>query len=108
MSIINLDVYTFDLALNTADRPVLVDFWAEWCQPCKMMLPILEEISAEFSDKLVVAKVNIDTEPELAEGLSSVPTLRVYVGDRIVKEIVGAKPKRALLDELKEFIDASV
>lgn len=108
MSIINLDVYTFDLALNTADKPVLVDFWAEWCQPCRMMLPILEEIADEFSDYFVVAKVNVDEEPELAEGLSSIPTLRLYSGDRIVKEIVGARPKRALLAELQEILDASL
>ena len=101
----NLDSETFGQIIGGTTLPVVVDFWAEWCAPCKMMLPILEDLSEEFADSLLVCKVNVDDEPELAEGLSSVPTLRVFVDGILVKEIVGAKPRRALLVELKDFID---
>jgi thioredoxin 1 len=89
-----------------SDKPVLVDFWAEWCGPCKMVSPILEEIAAANSDKLSIVKLNIDENPQIAaaERIMSIPTLNVYHGGKLVKQIVGAKPKAALLADLAEFI----
>ena len=102
MAILNLeDKRFFDAAINTP-VPILIDFWAEWCFPCKTMLPILEDLSE--TEDIVVAKVNVDDLPELAEGITSIPTMRVYVNGEVVKEIVGAKPKPALLVELQEFL----
>jgi thioredoxin 1 len=87
-------------------KAVLVDFWAEWCGPCKMVAPILDEIAAEHGDKLVIAKLNVDENPALAAnyGVTSIPTLNVYQNGQVVKQIIGAKPKAALLAELAEFI----
>ena len=89
-----------------SDKTVLVDFWAEWCGPCRMVAPVLEEIASENSDKLVVAKLNVDENPQTAAnyGVVSIPTLNVYKGGEVVKQIVGAKPKQALLKDLAEFL----
>ena len=89
-----------------SDKTVLVDFWAEWCGPCRMVAPVLEEIASENSDKLIVAKLNVDENPQTAAdyGVVSIPTLNVYKGGEVVKQIVGAKPKQALLKDLAEFL----
>lgn len=92
--------------LINGDKPVLVDFWAEWCGPCRMVGPIVEEIAGEYEDKLSVAKLNVDENPQTAMeyDVMSIPTLIVYQDGVEKKRIVGARPKQALLQELGEFI----
>jgi thioredoxin 1 len=89
-----------------ADKPVIVDFWAEWCGPCRQVAPVLEEIAREHGDKVTIAKVNIDENPEIARQyrIMSIPTMNVYSGGEVVKTIVGAKPKAALLRDLADYL----
>ena len=97
---------TFADEVLRADKPVLVDFWAEWCGPCRMVGPILEEIAAEHGDKISIVKLNVDENPSIAAsyGITSIPTMNVFSGGEVVKQIIGAKPKAALLGDLSEYI----
>ena len=92
--------------LINGDKPVLVDFWAEWCGPCRMVGPIVEEIAGEYADKLAVAKLNVDENPQVSHQyeVMSIPTLIVYQDGEVKKRIVGARPKVMLVQELAEFI----
>jgi thioredoxin 1 len=97
---------TFDEMVLKSGTPVLVDFWAEWCGPCRAVAPILEEIAREHGDKLKIVKLNTDEESAIAikYGITSIPTLNVFVNGEVVKTIIGAKPKPALLRDLAAFI----
>ena len=97
---------TFANDVLQSDKPVLVDFWAEWCGPCKMVAPVLEEIAGEHAEKLSVVKLNIDENPGAARDyqIMSIPTMAVFQGGQMVKSIVGAKPKAAILRDLEAYL----
>jgi len=88
-----------------SDKPVVVDFWAEWCGPCKLVAPILEEI-AGANEGIIIAKLNVDENPQtsMSYGITSIPTMNVYQGGQVVKTIIGAKPKAALLADLAPYL----
>ncbi len=93
---------TFDEVVGSADKPILVDFWAEWCGPCKMIAPILEQFAVEQADKFTIGKLDVDANVATATKFSvmSIPTLLLFKDGHVVARIVGAKPKGALLHEI--------
>jgi thioredoxin 1 len=97
---------SFEKDVLNSDKTVVVDFWATWCGPCKMVAPVLDEIAGENSDKITVAKLDIDQNPSIARDyqVMSIPTMIVFQGGKPVKQIVGAKPKAALLNDLADYL----
>ena len=98
MSVININKNNFQNEVLNSEKPVLLDFWASWCGPCRMVSPIVDEIAAERSD-IKVCKINVDEQPELAAqfGVMSIPTLVVMKGGKVVNKMVGARPKAQIL-----------
>ena len=106
MATVKIDTNNFEADVLGADEPVVVDFWAEWCGPCKMIAPALEELSGELDGQVKIAKVNIDENPQIAAqyGIRSIPTLYIFKGGEVVDQMVGAVPKGKLSDWMKGAI----
>ena len=104
--IVTLSDATFDESVGGAETPIVVDFWAEWCGPCKMIAPVLEDIATEHTGRIQIVKLNVDDNPNVARryDVMSIPTLLVFVDGEVKKRLVGAKGKAQLLEELAEYI----
>ena len=97
---------TFDQDVLKSEKTILVDFWAEWCGPCRAVSPILDQIAAEHADKIDIVKLNVDENPQTAAKyqITSIPAMKVYRGGEVVKTVIGAKPKPALEADLAAYL----
>ena len=108
MAALEITDSNFNEEVLNADLPVLVDFWAEWCGPCKMVAPIVEELSDEYKDQVKFTKVDVDENPEMAQkyGVRGIPTLLIFNGGAPVDQLVGALPKKAIKDRLESVLNS--
>lgn len=108
-AVITLTSDNFDETVKSSNTPILVDFWAEWCGPCKQIAPVLADLATEQSGKLTIAKLNVDEHGDIAQrfNVMSIPTLLIFDKGEMKKRLVGAKGKGQLLQELAEFLPAS-
>ena len=104
--VLNLDEHTFDETVSGSTTPVLVDFWAEWCGPCKMIAPVLEEIARDQAGRVTIAKINVDDSPAIAQrfGVMSIPTLLLFKDGELTHRMVGAKGKGQLMAEIDRHL----
>ena len=107
MKPVELTEETFEQEVLKATMPVLVDFWAVWCGPCKMIAPIVEELAVEYEGKLKIGKVDVDNHQQIAMqyGIRSIPTLLMFKGGKVVEQIIGAAPKKMLVEKLSKHLN---
>ena len=107
MATVNVTDENFDIEVLKSDKPILVDFWAEWCGPCRHIAPTVEEVASEYKGKAVIGKLNIDHHPTIASqyGIRSIPSLLVFSNGKVQQQIVGAVEKRELTDALDKLIE---
>jgi thioredoxin 1 len=107
MKPVELTEETFEQEVLKATMPVLIDFWAAWCGPCKMIAPIVEELATEYEGKLKIGKVDVDNNQKIAMqyGIRSIPTLLIFKGGKVVEQIVGAAPKKTLVEKLSKHLN---
>jgi thioredoxin 1 len=107
MKPVELREETFEQEVLKATMPVLVDFWAAWCGPCKMIAPIVEELATEYEGKLKIGKVDVDNNQTIAMqyGIRSIPTLLMFKGGKVVEQIIGAAPKKTLVEKLSKHLN---
>ncbi|MGD1045576.1 MAG: thioredoxin [Bacteroidota bacterium] len=107
MKAVELNETNFEQEVLKANLPVLVDFWAVWCGPCKMIAPIVDELAVEYEGKLTIGKVDVDNHQQIAMqyGIRSIPTLLVFKGGKVVEQIVGAAPKKLLIEKLSKHLN---